>query len=118
MRKQAGIGTGTRIILGDLDAANFRPQEMRYGRSLYRSDFFEDYLNHRLAEFMPRAVFRAQMVSDIIVRNGERLLVNLGLMRVLFWFHYAMVVHAAVMNWTNCSADSQSEETVEDSSKR
>ena len=30
--------------------------------------------------------------------------VDLGLMRLLFRFHYAMVVYVAVMNWTNCYA--------------
>ena len=36
------------------------------------SDFFEDYFNHRLAGSIdiPRALFRAHMVSDIIARNG------------------------------------------------
>ena len=31
---------GHRLILGELDVANIRPQQMKYGRSLYRSDFF------------------------------------------------------------------------------
>ena len=54
------------MILGDFDAFfNCRPREMRYGRGLYRSDFFENYFNYCLAEFIPRAVFRALMDATV-----------------------------------------------------
>ena len=45
--------------------------------------------------------------------------VDLGLMCLLFRFHYAMVVYVAVMNWTNCYTLPRARgKTAEDSSKR
>ena len=66
---------------------------------MYRSEFFEDYFDHRLAEFPPRMVFWLDGYDCPTSPCEVAREVDLRL-RVLFRFHYAMVVYVAVMDWT------------------
>ena len=88
--------------------------EMRYGRSLYRSAFFEDYVFQSWSGSVHHSVQCSGLDGyDCPTSSCEMAReVDLGLMHVLFRFHYATVVHVAVMNHKllYSSADSQSEE--------